>query len=762
MKPKHTILFVAAANLIILVGVHFLLAGNPRGESVALSLLHIIGLTFGLIFLHRAYGKTAGKHKSFWLYLSIGLAFYLAGTLTWYYFEIIQGITVLSDTSYLFWLLAYIFFLVALIVRIRNTKTEALNRSYIFNIIIFMITTASIIIHYLVEPVITLSKHSMWNTLMSLAYPVMDLSILFAIITLYYLIYKRKDKNDLLLVLGGLFVHVIADSYFAYLDIMGGFYAGHPVGLLWLSSIWLIGFGGFYVTQDNKEPEPTFKETFEKSEILIPYIGTIILILLVIFSYQRDFNALSLGLLVIMIMIIVRQLYMVKENNKLIDEYRHLAYHDLLTGLNNRGSFKLHLDNRIINAKNSRIGLLLIDLDRFKVVNDTLGHQVGDSILLKTAEYLREMADSDSQIFRLGGDEFAIILTEATKKKCAGAAAVLLEKFQKPFLLNEHELIVTASIGISMYPDNGLTLDEMFRYADVAMYLAKDGGRNGFRFYDDELKHTMARKMRIESDLGKAIEKNQLQLHYQPIVELSTRKLLGMEALLRWKHTEMGWISPAEFIPIAEETGRIVSIGEWVLKTACIQNRIWQKKGLPMINISVNVSVRQFQQGNFLGILKKALHDSKLDPGFLEIEITESIMQNIDISGPVLHRIREMGVGISIDDFGTGYSSLHMIQELPINTIKLDKAFIAKITDKKQQAMIKTIIDLGKTLKLNVVAEGIENEHQLKTLIENNCTMGQGYLFSRPVQGEKFEEILREYRCQESSKAFMVPVSRKS
>lgn len=602
-------------------------------------------------------------------------------------------------------------------------------------------------IYYLVEPVITISEHTLRNTIMSLAYPVMDLSILFAIITLYYLIRKNRQNRAIRLILGGLFLHVIGDSVYAYLDIMQFYYSGHSVSLLWLSSIWLIGFGGYFAAGDQEVTEKTFRKEFKKSETVIPYTSTVILMLLVIYSYNGAFNALSFGFLIITIMIIIRQLYVVKENNKLIEQYKNLAYHDPLTGLNNRASFHEHLQHMIGDPANETIGLLLIDLDRFKVINDTLGHQAGDSILLKTSTYLGQASKSGSKsgmkIFRIGGDEFVILLPKASGNDCVEVAEALLKKFQRPFFVKEHEVIVTSSIGISMYPKHGKTVEELFRYGDAAMYLAKDDGRNRYRFYDEELNQVMARRMKIENALRKGIEKNQFEVYYQPKVQLDTRQIIGMEALLRWNHPELGRVSPAEFIPIAEETGSIVPIGEWVLNTACRQNRIWRKKGLPALNVSVNVSVRQFQQGNFVAIIKKALEASQLNPCLLEIEITESIMQNTKKNVNILREISDMGVKISIDDFGTGYSSLYVIQELPINTIKLDKAFIAKIGDPKQQAMIKTMIELGNTLDLDVVAEGIENEYQLKVLIDSKCSLGQGYLFSEPVDSNRFEEILK-------------------
>jgi EAL domain-containing protein (putative c-di-GMP-specific phosphodiesterase class I) len=294
-----------------------------------------------------------------------------------------------------------------------------------------------------------------------------------------------------------------------------------------------------------------------------------------------------------------------------------------------------------------------------------------------------------------------------------------------------------------MYPEHGENSEDLLKNADAAMYLAKENGKNHFRFYNYELNEVLARKMQIEHELSKAIERNEFSLFYQPKVDLHTQNMIGMEALLRWNHPELGLISPVEFIPIAEETGQIISIGEWVLNTACKQNKIWHEKGLSTCCVSVNVSVLQFQQGDFLKVVTEALKESNLEAKYLELEITESIMQNINESRELLAGFRAMGVKTSIDDFGTGYSSLDILRNLPIDTIKIDKSFIDDIEAPCQQPFIKAIIELGLNLNVTVVAEGIENENQLQILLANNCTIGQGYLFSKPVDATEFEKLLR-------------------
>lgn len=325
-------------------------------------------------------------------------------------------------------------------------------------------------------------------------------------------------------------------------------------------------------------------------------------------------------------------------------------------------------------------------------------------------------------------------------------AESILTGSTKSFSIEGNELVVTPSIGISIYPEHGEDPELLFKNADAAMYLAKEQGKNNFQFYNPSLHDLLFRKMNLENGLRRAIEKKQFSLHYQSKVDMRTGKMVGMEALLRWEHPEFGIVSPAEFIPVAEETGQIVSIGEWVLKTACEQTKRWQNAGLPLIYLSVNVSVRQFQQNDFIQTVRNILQETHLDAHFLELEITESIIQNLKQSTEILHDLRVLGVRTSIDDFGTGYSSLYVLKTLPVDLIKLDKSFIDDLNDPTNQAIVKAVTEIGTTLNLQVIAEGIEQEQQVEILLKHNCRYGQGYLFGRPVPAQEFEKQLLNNR----------------
>jgi len=741
LKIGYLPIFILVINIGAFYGWSIIFSENEAIKLLGINALQIIAGTLSFILLFKGYRSINNGQKNFWLLLSMGMLFYLISNMIVFYFQIKEGDILFTDTSYVIWLLSYIFFLAALVFKTREISTAVLKSSYLFNIIIFMSTVTAISIHFLIKPILAISDNSLLITVFTIAYPITGLSTLFVITILYYLMQYSKEKELMLFIIIGFLLQIAADSVFAYLDLVGSYHPGNTIDLLWIVATLLIGFAGFYANGNKEESKWDIKNTYEKKEAIFPYVSIVILLFLTIYSYRWELNALSAGLLIIFLMIIGRQLIIMNKNNKLIGEYRYLAYHDPLTGLNNRASFKECLGN-IMEKHHNRVALILIDLDRFKVVNDTLGHSIGDYILINTSERLKRALGTDAAIFRIGGDEFVIILPEATEKECSKVAEMILRKFQKPFLVDDYEIIVTPSIGISKLPENGGNGEDLFKHADAAMYLAKESGKNSFRFYNAELNKTKARKMKIENELRKAIEKNQISLLYQPKVDLYTRKIIGMEALLRWEHPELGWVPPIEFVPIAEETGQIVSIGEWVLRTACKQNKIWQEKGYSPLCVSVNVSARQFQQSGFLMIIRNILLEERLNPKFLELEITESIMHNIRESTEMLHSLRKMGVKTAIDDFGTGYSSLHIIQELPIDTIKIDKSFIDDIGNMSRQSMVKTIIELGLNLNLNVVAEGIENEHQLKVLLANKCKIGQGYLFSKALESKELERLL--------------------
>ncbi|OIK09788.1 EAL domain-containing protein [Bacillus sp. MUM 13] len=435
----------------------------------------------------------------------------------------------------------------------------------------------------------------------------------------------------------------------------------------------------------------------------------------------------------------------ITERKKTEKKIQHMAYYDSVTGLPNRNMLNRKLNTILNKPGDKSLAVIFLDLDRFKLINDTKGHTTGDLLLRKAGERLTYSVQDEGLVSRQGGDEFLILLENTDKQKAEKVARRILDSFASPFYLDMEEYFITPSIGISLCPADGEDQDTLIKHADNAMYLAKDAGKNTFRFYSRDLDNTSMRKMELEKGLRKALDQKEFFLQYQPQVELETGKVIGVEALIRWRHPVLGIVPPNEFISLAEETGLIVPLGEWVLKEACRQNRCWQKAGYTPVPVAVNISVRQLQEDSFIKMLQKIIDESGLSPKYLELEITESIMQNIKRSSLILNDLKRLGIALSIDDFGTGYSSLSYLKHLPIDRIKIDKSFIDDIMDPLNHgSIVKAIIDMSLNLGFEVIAEGIENAEQVHFLLQNSCEIGQGYYYRTPLDSQEIEDLLQE------------------
>jgi diguanylate cyclase (GGDEF)-like protein len=421
----------------------------------------------------------------------------------------------------------------------------------------------------------------------------------------------------------------------------------------------------------------------------------------------------------------------------------HLVHHDNLTSLPNRLLLQDRLQRMMVKAKrnNTYAAVLFLDLDRFKKINDTLGHDIGDKLLLEVAKRLEKCVRQSDTVARLGGDEFAVILDDLRDTKfVAVVARKILNTLSKPIFIEDYELYATSSIGISLFPDDSEEVDGLMRCAETAMYRAKEAGKNNYQYYTADMNTRAFEFLLLESGLRKALDNNELVVFYQPLIDLSTNKLSGMEALLRWQHPERGMISPGDFIPLAEETGLIEPIGDWVLRAACEQNKKWQDAGYPPVKVSVNMSARQFSKKNLVENISNILTETGLKPEHLGIEITESvIMQDVKSTISKLQKLHNMGVSLAIDDFGTGYSSLSYLKLFPINDLKIDRSFVFNITtDSTDAAIALSVIVLAHSMNLNVVAEGVETMEQLEVLRKQGCDIVQGFLFSRPISAAEF------------------------
>ncbi len=430
----------------------------------------------------------------------------------------------------------------------------------------------------------------------------------------------------------------------------------------------------------------------------------------------------------------------------------HVAQHDVLTGLPNRSLLQDRLGQAIAYANRSGrpVWVMLIDLDRFKFVNDSMGHKAGDVLLVTVAARLRSSLRDADTVARLSGDEFVVILNEHADEPLNPAIVQrVMDAVAQPVMLGNKEFFVTCSIGVTVYPSEGTSSDNLIEHADIAMYRAKKLGRNNFQFYTPAMNEESLERVRIESALRNALERNEFVLHYQPQVDLKSGQIVGMEALIRWNHPELGMVPPGRFVGVAEETGLIVQIGAWVMRTACAQNKAWQDAGLPRLRVAVNLSARQFGAPDLLESLESTLNDTGLDPACLEIELTESLfMSDVTPAVELLHRMKALGVNLSIDDFGTGYSSFSYLSRFPIDVLKIDRSFVADIThDANDAAIVTSIIALAHNLKLAVIAEGVETAEQLDYLRSRGCDEMQGYYFSKPLAADDFEQLLRQRRA---------------
>jgi diguanylate cyclase (GGDEF)-like protein/PAS domain S-box-containing protein len=446
------------------------------------------------------------------------------------------------------------------------------------------------------------------------------------------------------------------------------------------------------------------------------------------------------------------------QNKQTQEKLNHLAYHDALTDLPNQVLFKDRLKQAIaLSRRNDQMqAVLLLNVDRFKTINDSLGYTAGDRLLQSVAQRLTSCVRESDTVARFGGDEFAILLTQIPRAQdAANAARAIKQSLDQAFIFEDQEIFVSSSIGISIYPNDGRDTAGLLKTAGVALDRAKVQGGNNYQFYTAGGTTRALKQLVLESNLRSGLDKSEFIVHYQPQVDVRDFQLVGMEALVRWQHPSLGLLYPSEFVSLAEDSGLIIALGDWILRTACAQNKMWQDKGLMPMRLSVNFSARQFQQPTFITDVAQILKDTNLDPRWLELELTESsIMKDPEEAIEKLHELKLMGIKVAVDDFGTGYSSLNYLKRFPIDTLKIDKTFVSDVCkDPHDTAIVRAIINLGHALDLTVIAEGVETKEQLQYLSALECDAVQGFLFSKALSAAAFEELLVEQRRTQISSA---------
>jgi len=445
------------------------------------------------------------------------------------------------------------------------------------------------------------------------------------------------------------------------------------------------------------------------------------------------------------------------ELKRTAEKLDHIAYHDTLTDLPNRMLFIDRLKQALITARHYRrmVAVFFLDLDHFKRINDTLGHVVGDSLLKEVCCRLKTVLSEADTMTRISGDEFTILLTNINYTEDAAKVAEKIAVVLKPpFNVEGHELFLSSSIGISFFPTDGENAENLLKNAETAMYRAKEQGRDTYKLYSSAMNARAFERLVLENSLRHALDRNEFRVYYQPLLDIRTGEIAGAEALVRWQHARFGLVPPTEFIPLAEETGLIVPIGEWVLRTACEQIKAWQMEGLSPIRIAVNLSTRQFLDENLFQMVERVLGETKLDSDYLELELTEgALMKNVEEIVRTLKQLKALGIRFSIDDFGTGYSSLSNLRRFPINTLKIDYSFVRDITvDPDDAAIAKAIISMAHTLKLEVIAEGVETASQYEFLSSHHCDKLQGFMIGRPVPADEFKaQLIKSSRCNGKS-----------
>lgn len=748
----------------------------------------MLGSLIASISLFFILKKLRGIYKKFWVLIFLATCAYTIGEVVWNYYELILGITVpypgLPD---LFYILSPVLELTAITYIIFKERSFS-NLRILFDILITITVATTLCWVFIINPTLNQKEIPFSMLFISVFYPVMSLGELFGMLSILFLNKPILSSSVLRWLIAALSVRIFADLAYTYSTLNNVYYSGILYDPLWILAIllYILAALTYEEFQENDERN-NFKyrkricSLGQMIKIFVPYISVNILFMIMIYRLD-NIDTIVIGCTICIFLVIIRQLNIIFENQSLIkrlsslnedlerkvkqrteelfekntrlitalNDMEYMAYHDSLTGLTNRRLFEDKLSKEIVKASsnNKKIAVLFLDLDSFKNINDTLGHTFGDLLLQNVAKRIKECISENDIISREGGDEFTILLTRIDKYEDAIYVAKKIQNnILKSFIINSIDVQITASIGVSIYPDHDVTVENLIKYADIAMYRAKENGKNSIEVYLPKMKDIISKKMLLENALRKAIDKNEFLVYFQPQININTRNLIGVEALIRWNSNELGMVSPAEFIPLAEESGLIIPIGEWILKTSCEQLILWHNQGFQPFKISVNVSHIQFKSEDLVQVVRRIIKETNIDPKFIELEITESVaMFNEELIISKLNQLKNLGVQIAIDDFGTGYSSLSYLKKFPVDTLKIDQTFIRDmVMNNESLSLVAGIISMAHNIRFKVIAEGVETNQQLMYLGDVGCDVAQGYLFSKPLPANELQVWIEKY-----------------
>lgn len=745
-------------------------------------LFSMTGPFLAALVLFFVYRQVKGKDKYFWLFLLMSNLFYGFAEVIWNYYELILKVDVpIPGPPDLFYIVSSILELIAIAYILCQRRNLSSLRT-IFDIFITMTVGTTLCWAFIVQPILEQGEVDRLNLFVSVYYPAATLGLLFGMASIFLSQKPIFSPIVAFWFVFALFSRIFADWTYTSLALQNQYASGALFDPLWTLShlLYILAAVHYreiepYLEQDSVEnPTISSKRTLLKNAI--PYLSVIALFTIMTMRIE-NVNSIVIGCAISILLVVIRQLITLWENDSLLHELRHMteqletkvkqrteelcyalnnmehmAYHDVLTGLPNRRLFEERLAQSLRQAKlkNGSVTVIFIDLDRFKFINDSLGHTFGDLLLQEVAERLNTIVRKDDTISRQGGDEFTVLIDGMSDhQEVLEIARRIQFDISKPFVIQNMEVQITTSIGISVYPDHGNTVENLIKYADTAMYRAKENGKNNIQFYTLEMNETVSKKMNLENALRKAVERDELFVLYQPQIAIQRSELIGVEALLRWNHPELGLIPPSEFIPLAEETGLIIPIGERVLMMSCQQLKRWHDEGLDSLKMSVNLSSSQFMEENLVSFVNHVILKTGINPQFLELEITESVaMYNEEQVIAKITALKSLGIGIAIDDFGTGYSSFHYLKKLPADTLKIDKAFIKDLLeDTQSKALVAGIISMSKEMGFRVIAEGVETPQQLAILGKFECDGAQGFLFSKPIPANELKPWMKGFRA---------------